>query len=162
MLAGCRPVRDHIDFLPAPPTLNEEAWSPWCDFRGYCRLKLAVQVESKPSGAEVYLDHDFKGTTPCTVLLEAAPVIIGQKQIIVSPVGGSDRYFIRNSRYQGETPYTLWVMKDGYEPLSHTLIMEQIFPAEALLHDKLYEKSVTVTFELEERNLPPPSSAEAD
>ena len=131
-------------------------------FRGYCRLKLAVLVESKPSGAEVYLDHEFQGTTPCTVFLEAAPVITGQKQIIASPVDGSNRYVIRDSSYQGQTPYTLWVTKDGYEPLSHTLVMERIFPVEVLLHDKLYEKSVSVIFELEERNLPPPSAADAD
>ncbi len=143
-------------------TADEEAWSPWCDFRGYCRLKLAVLVESKPSGAEVYLGHEFRGNTPCTVVLEAAPVIIGQKQIISSPVDGSNRYYVRDSRYQGETPYTLWVTKDGYEPLSHTLVMERIFPTEALLHDKLYEKSVTVIFELDKSNLPPPTSAEAD
>jgi hypothetical protein len=34
--------------------------------------------------------------------------------------------------------------------------MEEMFPAEALLHDKLYEKSVTMIFELEERRSPPP------
>jgi hypothetical protein len=39
--------------------------------------------------------------------------------------------------------------------------MEEAFPADALLHDKLYEKSVTMIFELEKRDSPPPPSAEA-
>lgn len=142
-------------------TSEEEAWAPWCDFRGYCRLKLAVLVQSKPDGAQVYLGEELKGITPCTIVVEAAPVITGQKQIITSPVDGSRRYFIRNSSYHGQTPYTLWVAKDGYEPLSHTIIMEEAFPADALLHDKLYEKSVTMIFELEKRDSPPPPSAEA-
>ena len=69
---------------------------------------------------------------------------------------GSRHYFIRDSSYRGQTSYTIWVAKDGYEPLSHTIVMEEMFPAEALLHDKLYEKSVTMIFELEERRSPPP------
>ena len=130
---------------------EEESWTPWCDYRGYCRLQLSVLVKSSPDGAQVYLGQELKGTTPCTLVLEAAPVITGQKQVVLSPVGGSTRYRIRDSRYQGQTSYTLWVTKDGYEPLSHTIVMEEVFPAEALLHDALYEKSVTMVFELEKR-----------
>jgi len=157
------PMKVNVFFLilavviaPGCAATEEEAWNPWCDFRGYCRLKLSVQVQSKPDGAQVYLGEELMGVTPCTVVVEAAPVITGQKQIITSPVDGSRHYFIRDSSYRGQTSYTIWVAKDGYEPLSHTIVMEEMFPAEALLHDKLYEKSVTMIFELEERRSPPP------
>ncbi len=128
--------------------VQEEEWTPWYEYRGYCRLQLNVQVDSKPSGAQVYLGEDLVGTTPCSLVLEGAPVITGQKQAIASPVGGNTRYLVRDSRYHGQTVYTLQVAKDGYEPLAHTVVLENLFPADALVHDKLYEKSVTLIFEL--------------
>lgn len=68
--------------------VQEEDWTPWCEYRGYCRLRLNVQVDSRPQGAHVYVGEDLMGTTPCSLTLEGAPVITGQKQVIASPVGG--------------------------------------------------------------------------
>ncbi len=107
---------------------------------------LTVQFRSNPSGAQVYIGDDLKGVTPFSMILKAEPSISGRKCKIFSPVSGKTEYLIRATQFESETPCTFRAVRTGYEPLTQTIIIEELFPSETLQHEKQYEKAVTMTF----------------
>lgn len=130
----------------ATTTADDESWAPWFEFRGYCRLQLTVHVKSLPEEAEVFLGNDFKGTTPCEVVIESMPCITGQKCKVSSPMDGRQKVLVRNTQFENHSTYTLWVMKKGLQPLSKTIVLENFFPSGALNHESEYKKAINMTF----------------
>ncbi len=121
----------------------------WYDFRGYCHLMLTVQIKSNPSGAQIYIGDELKGVTPFSLKLKAHPTISGRKCKIFSPVSGDAHYLVRATQFDSSTPCTFRAVRRGYEPLSETIVIEELFPSETLQHEKQYEKAVTITFSWE-------------
>lgn len=127
-------------------TVDEQSWSPWCDYRGYCRLMLTLQVKSKPSAAEVYVGDELMGVTPCSFVLKANPVITGRKCRTGFPDNDKEDYIFRDTKFESRTTCSLRLTKKGYEPLSKTLVIEDLFPPADVKHGEEYKKIVAVTF----------------
>ncbi len=129
---------------------DQYPWIPWHDFQGHCTLKLNIAVETVPDGAEVLVDGDRKGTTPCSFVYEATQYIRGEKRGLPRPEEKNPVFETRETEFLGETVLEIVLSKQGFKPVSKALILEDYFLSDSLDHRNTYEKSLKLSYKLKE------------
>jgi len=130
---------------------DQYPWIPWYDFQGHCTLKLNISVETAPEGAEVLIDGDIKGITPCSFVYEATQYIRGEKRGLPRPVEKSPVFETRDTEFLGENEIEIILSKQGFKPVSKTLILEDYFLSDSLDHRNTYERSLKLSYKLKEK-----------
>lgn len=130
---------------------DQYPWIPWYTFRGHCYLKMNIAVSSLPDQAEVFVNGDYKGVTPYSLVYETISYIAGEKRKLPASLDGNAQFETRDTQFLEKTPIEIMVVKQGYKPMKKIIIMEDNFPSEVLDHERRYEKSMRLTYYLKEQ-----------
>lgn len=130
---------------------DQYEWIPWYQFRGYCYLKLNIDIESQPSDAKVFINGVYEGITPYSYIFESAPHISGEKRKLTIPHDNSIQYETRKTKFLGETQIEIMVVKQGYKPEKKAITIEDYFRSDSLDHEQSYNKSIKMTYHLKKQ-----------
>ena len=130
---------------------DQYPWIPWYTFRGHCYLKMNIAVSSLPDQAEVFVNGDYKGVTPHSLVYETASYIAGEKRKLPAAINSNAQFETRDTEFLEKTTIEIMVVKQGYKPMEKTIIIEDNFPSDTLDHERRYEKSIRLTYYLKEQ-----------